>query len=428
MEFSSSLARHLSKQLNIEYWLILNALTSTITKTPYCIHCSKQFYSKSNLERHLYNSVVHKRIINRLKQKRLAGDVLYLDISDKNGVIIAKTIIDEYVYDIITNKNASVFLTNDGYCQIYIEGKCCALSRYIYFVIYAKEEIQGAVIDHINSDKLDNRMQNLRQLTIQQNANNRSKTKNAKSLYYGVARDHDKWRCTLEHCGDIHNFYYHEELHAAYHYNLLVKQFNLQSYRKLNNIEKPNNFVLQIRNQKRKTVNKIMTTAAIVSKNKSGIAVIRTNNGTEILVDDDDFWKLIQYKWHLNKKGYPLTTIRKPGEKRTSSIISRMVMNCSGDNNVVDHIDGNILDNRKHNLRILTVGQNGTNKTKSCKNTSGYIGVSILPNNKWKYKLSFKGKHYCKTGFNNAVDAAKERDILAAKLNKEHNACFKLNF
>ncbi|MFA5292668.1 MAG: HNH endonuclease [Phycisphaerae bacterium] len=54
--------------------------------------------------------------------------------------------------------------------------------------------------------------------------------------------------------------------------------------------------------------------------------------------------------------------------------LSRFVMNAK-DGQIVDHKNRDPLDNRRCNLRFATYRQNGLNKI--CKNTSGYIGVSI---------------------------------------------------
>lgn len=54
--------------------------------------------------------------------------------------------------------------------------------------------------------------------------------------------------------------------------------------------------------------------------------------------------------------------------------MSRYIMKYDG-KNIVDHINGNKLDNRKENLRIVTYAQNNMNKTKSENKSSKYIGV-----------------------------------------------------
>ena len=46
----------------------------------------------------------------------------------------------------------------------------------------------------------------------------------------------------------------------------------------------------------------------------------------------------------------------------------------------IDHIDGNILNNRIENLRAATPSQNGSNKPKTRFNTSGFKGVVPVKN------------------------------------------------
>ncbi len=429
MSLYSRLATHLSEELGIEQWLILNALNSFVIKTPYCVMCNKSFCSQLKLESHISNSKAHKRVINRLVFKKTSNNIFYFQITDKYGNYKNKTTVDELVYDFITAENISVFMNRGGYAQICVNKKTMLLSRYIYFVILKKEkEIPGCVVDHINSDKLDNRGENLRQITSQQNVSNRIKAKNAKSSYYGVSRMHNKWKCSIEQFGRACGFYYHNELHAAYHYDLLVKQLDLQNYRKMNNIKKPADFVLQIREQKHKSPKIKYPSPMVILKNEDDIAIIKTTNGTEFLVDDEDYNKLVQYNWGL-KGGYAAATVRDENGRK-SILMSRMIMDCSDKTMIVDHINGNILDNRKINLRIITPGQNGRNKKITTKNTTGYIGVSLMSkmSNKWKYTLSFEGKRYYGSNFDNKMDAAKGRDKIARELNKNYHACFKLNF
>lgn len=63
----------------------------------------------------------------------------------------------------------------------------------------------------------------------------------------------------------------------------------------------------------------------------------------------------------------------------------------------IDHINRKIRDCRKENLRVITVKQNATNRTKRNRNNkSGYRNVSWNKNeNAWVVQLSVDGKNKC---------------------------------
>ena len=63
----------------------------------------------------------------------------------------------------------------------------------------------------------------------------------------------------------------------------------------------------------------------------------------------------------------------------------------------IDHINRKIRDCRKENLRLITVKQNATNRTKRNRNNkSGYRNVSwSKKENMWIVQLSVDGKNKC---------------------------------
>ena len=81
-----------------------------------------------------------------------------------------------------------------GYVIIKIDGKLYNASRLIWMYVHGEDpgELQ---IDHINRIKNDDRIENLRTVTHQQNHWNRSSDKNSSSKYPGVSWNqfHKKW-------------------------------------------------------------------------------------------------------------------------------------------------------------------------------------------------------------------------------------------
>lgn len=92
---------------------------------------------------------------------------------------------------------------------------------------------------------------------------------------------------------------------------------------------------------------------------------------TFILVDDCDFDYLNQFRWHLNTViGYVTSWI-----DGKNQYIHQIIMG-KKPGMVLDHINGNKLDNRRCNLRFCTTKENVRNTKKSKNNTSGFNGVS----------------------------------------------------
>lgn len=114
---------------------------------------------------------------------------------------------------------------------------------------------------------------------------------------------------------------------------------------------------------------------------------IELSQGYKALVDDIDFEHLNQFKWNVRIVSSTKYAKRSDRYSIPKTIqMHRIIMNCPKDM-MVDHINGNGLDNRRENLRICTRSNNlmNSNKPKG-KNTSKYKGVSKLnySNKKWK--------------------------------------------
>lgn len=102
---------------------------------------------------------------------------------------------------------------------------------------------------------------------------------------------------------------------------------------------------------------------------------ILLSKGQVAIIDDDDFWELAQWKWNIGGSGYAERT-RRVGEQWHTMIIR---MHCwimrPPKKMEVDHINGNKLDNRRENLRVITSSQNKMNQGVRKNNKLGVKGI-----------------------------------------------------
>lgn len=108
---------------------------------------------------------------------------------------------------------------------------------------------------------------------------------------------------------------------------------------------------------------------------------IPLTRGYFALVDDDDYEKINEYVWSASSLGhrrtrYALTNIKIEG-RYTTGRMHRLILEVSDSKLIVDHINGNGLDNRKENLRIVNASENATNVSINKRNKSGYKGVTL---------------------------------------------------
>lgn len=118
-----------------------------------------------------------------------------------------------------------------------------------------------------------------------------------------------------------------------------------------------------------------------VIEKKGDVSIIYTAKGEAIYVDNEDVPKLSAYSWCLNKAGYPVARI----DGRVVRIHRYLLGPSEGE--IIDHINGNPLDNRKSNLRKCNNTQNARNCKLGKNNKTGYTGVSLTPEGKYKARI-----------------------------------------
>lgn len=131
--------------------------------------------------------------------------------------------------------------------------------------------------------------------------------------------------------------------------------------------------------------------------------IIQLTRGATTKVDDVDYRKLLNYKWHLNGEGYAASGTKNKG---VPQLMHRIIF----DNPrgwFIDHINEDKLDNRRNNLRLCSNRQNLSNRGKQKNNTSGYKGVTWLSANKvWIAQIKVNGKNIYLGSFKDKEDAA----------------------
>ena len=117
------------------------------------------------------------------------------------------------------------------------------------------------------------------------------------------------------------------------------------------------------------------------------------------LIDDVDYDSIIEYGWRAqqNQDGrwYAIAWDNRPN----FVLMHRVIMN-PPDDLVVDHIDGNGLNNQRFNLQIITYGENQILR----KGVKGYHWES--GRSKWKAMINVNGKPIYLGRFDSEDEAA----------------------
>jgi hypothetical protein len=108
---------------------------------------------------------------------------------------------------------------------------------------------------------------------------------------------------------------------------------------------------------------------------------IKLPSGDIALIDDTDTQIASEYSWRVRIKGktvkrrYVVTSIKKHGRITTLYLHCLLMGRRLGF--VVDHINGDQLDNRRENLRFATSQQNCLNRHHKSQSKHGAFGVSF---------------------------------------------------
>lgn len=300
------------------------------------------------------------------------------------------------------------------------------------------------MVDHKNLDGLNNTRENLRVVSKSFNSQNRAKRPDTSSQYIGVRLKKGRWNCQ---CAGVSLGSYDTEERAAEVYDgaalrrwgpdartnglgsvhtlpreAVMRDLPTGVHRKHGRL-----VVTDQSNGNHKTIycgdsvwdarvayednvwaNKYAKLEALVNapirRNDSGVAMVPCGESAFALVDDADYHRFMRVVWRLSWHNYAESSL---------GLMHRLVH--KGD--LIDHINGDRLDNRRCNLRVATRSENAQNSRNSKRGASGYLGVCRTTTDlAWTASISCNRRSYFLGNFQDPVDAAKAYDAKALEL------------
>lgn len=160
---------------------------------------------------------------------------------------------------------------------------------------------------------------------------------------------------------------------------------------------------------------------------------IPLNHGRVTVVDDEDFELLSQHKWFAHRGNNRHTWYACRGvyfrdaqgiRRRQTQLMHRVIL-AAPDGVLVDHQDGDGLNNRRENIRLATDAQNSSNRHLPI-GTSKFLGVCWnKKSSKWQASIKKHDRSTYLGMFEKEEDAARAYDAAATRIHGEF-AC--LNF
>jgi hypothetical protein len=155
---------------------------------------------------------------------------------------------------------------------------------------------------------------------------------------------------------------------------------------------------------------------------------IYLDEGKWTILDPKDYCRFARFKWCLsgNKNKCYAARGQIIGPDNIKIVYLHRLIISVPEGFLVDHINGDSLDNRRANLRPATRSQNQCNKRKRKNTSSQFKGVCFhKQNRKWTAYFDVAGKRIYLGSFDSEIAAAKVYDEAAKKY---HGEFARLNF
>lgn len=158
-------------------------------------------------------------------------------------------------------------------------------------------------------------------------------------------------------------------------------------------------------------------------KQFKGSKIIKSLCGKNIIVDESDYDYLVQWNWGINSSGYARRTHYNKNSKLQKTLMMHKELTETDNTQIVDHINGNKLDNRRSNLRIVNQSVNTQRKkTKRKVYDIPYFGIDYDPKvKKYFVRLIYNKIRFNFGGFEDPKTAAVLYDKAALFFYGEHS-------
>jgi hypothetical protein len=155
---------------------------------------------------------------------------------------------------------------------------------------------------------------------------------------------------------------------------------------------------------------------------------IYLGEGEWVILNEEDYYRYGNLKWTVSGKDGKFYAVRgvktSPEEIMITSMHREMMNALKGV--LVDHKNGNNLDNRRSNLRLATPTENSCNRRKMRDGTSRYKGVCFhRRRGKYVARIKIHRKSIFLGEFDSELEGAKAYDAAAKK---HHGEFARLNF